>query len=53
MRVFFHDEWPALGSGWRKVQIVSKGWKWVTIRSPYKASRKRFTRKQWSEMAKQ
>ena len=52
MVVFFHDEWPAIGSGWRAVEVTI-GYKWVTLRSKKGRSyrRKRFTKAQWKEIS--
>ena len=32
VRVYFYDEAPRIGCGWRTVEIICKGHKWVRIR---------------------
>ena len=32
MRVNLFDYAPRIGAGWRQVEVVTEGWKWVTIR---------------------
>jgi len=32
MRVYFQDEVPAIGCGWRFIDIVQRGRKWIRIK---------------------
>ena len=32
MFVNLYDYAPRIGSGWRQVEVVTEGWKWVTIK---------------------
>ena len=32
MFVNLYDYAPRIGSGWRHVEVVTEGWKWVTIK---------------------
>jgi|TARA_R110000796_G_scaffold209676_1_gene325981 hypothetical protein len=32
MHVNLFDYAPRIGSGWRQVEVVTEGWKWVTIK---------------------
>lgn len=31
LTVFFQDEAPRIGCGWRKIEVVQKGYKWVRV----------------------
>lgn len=46
MRVYFKDEAPRIGSGWRRVEVVREGSKWVTVRYAPKPPRRKGTRKE-------
>lgn len=32
MQVNLYDYAPRIGSGWRRVELVSEGWKWTKIK---------------------
>lgn len=33
LTIYLQDEAPRIGCGWRTVELVSKGYKWVKIRA--------------------
>jgi hypothetical protein len=49
MRVFFMDEAPRIGSGWRIVSVMN-GRKWVRLAC--EAGRAKFTKEQWAPIAR-
>lgn len=49
-RVYFEDEAPSLGAGWRGVDVVSVGRKWVRLRSPFTGRRARLPRPVWDRL---
>lgn len=50
MKVYLHDEAPALGCGWRTVVVRSKGWKWVRLRNPATGRVARLKRATWDRI---
>ena len=52
MRVHLNDEAPRIGSGWREVEVLSSGWKWVVIRCPHTLSRKRLPKSLWAAISR-
>ena len=51
LRIYLQDEAPAIGCGWRRVRLVSLGWKWVKIECPTTGRRARLHRKTWDPIA--
>ena len=47
-RIFLHDEIVAFGSGWRNVEVVRLGYKWVAVRCA--GRNKRIKRKLWDKL---
>jgi len=50
IRIHLNDEAPRIGSGWRNVEVLTLGYKWVTVRAY--GARKKFKRKVWDEIVK-
>ena len=48
IRIFLQDEVPAIGSGWRNIEVVRLGYKWVLIKHQGKG--KRIKRKVWDKI---
>ncbi len=49
-RVFFHDEAPKIGSGWRRVLVISVGPKWAKIKGYYSPRATRLKRSVWDQI---
>lgn len=45
-----NDEIPRIGSGHRRVQVRSKGWKWVHLVVPATGKVVRVSRKLWDRL---
>lgn len=52
LRIYLHDEAPAIGSGWRGVSIVSIGPKWARLRETATRSPFRLKRATWDAIAR-
>jgi hypothetical protein len=42
--VYFEDECPSIGSGWRRLVVLSLGWKWARMIEPTLGTRARIAR---------
>ena len=51
-RVYFEDECPAIGAGWRLV-MAKIGYKWVHVKTPGAGRGTRISRKMWDKLRKQ
>lgn len=51
--MFFHDEVPAVGSGWRGVTIRKEGHKWAHLTETGTQTNFRLPLEKWQEMRKQ
>jgi hypothetical protein len=51
-RVYFEDEAPTIGSGWRPV-IAKIGYKWVHVRDPNAQRGKKIKRDVWDKLRKE
>jgi hypothetical protein len=49
-RVNLYDEAPNIGCGWRIVNVVKRGWKWVLVADKSSGKRKKFPAKQWKSI---
>ena len=45
---FLQDEIPKFGSGWRRIEVLKKGWKWVRLRNPANGKIARIARRKWN-----
>lgn len=50
VRVFFHDEVPQIGSGWRGVTIKQVGYKWAHLTETGTETNFRLPISKWNEM---
>lgn len=46
-RVYFRDEAPAIGCGWRGIELLDMGWKWARIRERSTGTVVRMLAKNW------
>ena len=52
VRIHLHDEAPRIGSGWRTVEVITEGYKWITVRCPYQSIRHKFRKDIWASIAR-
>jgi hypothetical protein len=50
LHIYFKDEVPRIGSGWRYIVVDKLGWKWVTIRDPHSHRKARIRRSLWDRL---
>lgn len=50
--IFFHDECPRIGSGMRRVNLISCGYKWARIECAATGARARLRRAIWDAVSK-
>lgn len=51
-RVYFEDEAPSIGCGWRPV-VAKIGYKWVHVRSPGAKRGRKISRQVWDKLRKE
>jgi hypothetical protein len=51
-RVYFQDEAPRLGAGWRLVELLTIGRKWATFREVATGTRARLRKAEWLTVTK-
>lgn len=52
LRVYFQDEAPHIGAGWRLIELVSLGHKWAKLRDVSTDTRARLPRAVWIAISK-
>lgn len=50
LRVYFGDEVPRIGCGWRGIDIVTLGHKWVRIRETSTGTPAKISRRTWDQL---
>ena len=47
---YFQDDHRAIPNGWQRVELLSKGWKWVYLRLPGRDTRVKLARRKWNDV---